>query len=239
MHIVIKKDSLCPTINLPKSKNIKRKKERAVKHMIDYIREIMHVYMGREIAPILSCNEQNAAWLSREERWLEEQPHVLLDALSIRRGMKIADIGAGTGYFTVQLARRIGRQGFVVASDLQSRMLDALLNRSDLPPNVIPVLSTPTNAHLPLNTFDLILLVDVYHEAPRPDLLLRGLRQALISNGRLALVEYRKEDQRVPIDPRHKMSARQVIRELHANRFKLVQRYEHLPWQHLLIFMKQ
>jgi SAM-dependent methyltransferase len=153
--------------------------------------------MGREIAPILSCNEENAAWLSREERWLEEKPELLLDALSIRRSMKIADVGAGTGFITVQLARR----GLVFASELQSQMLDASLYRPDLPDNVVPILSTPTDTGLPSSSCDLILLVDVYHEAPRPDLLLRGLRRALKFNGRLALVEYRKEDPRVPIDP--------------------------------------
>jgi ubiquinone/menaquinone biosynthesis C-methylase UbiE len=197
------------------------------------------MYMGREIAPILSCNEGSVAWLSREERWLEEQPQLLLNGLSIRSGMKVADIGAGTGFITVQLARRVGRQGLVYATDLQPQMLDALLSRPDLPNNVIPILSTPTDTRLPLNTFDLILLVDVYHEAPRPDLLLRGLRRALKSNGRLAIVEYRKEDRRVPIDARHKMTTRQIIMEFQANRFRLVQQFEHLPWQHLLIFTKQ
>jgi ubiquinone/menaquinone biosynthesis C-methylase UbiE len=195
--------------------------------------------MGREIAPILSCNEENAAWLSREERWLEEKPELLLDALSIRRSMKIADVGAGTGFVTVQLARRVGRRGLVFASELQSLMLDTSLYRSDLPDNVVPILSTPIDTGLPSSSCDLILLVDVYHEAPRPDLLLRGLRRALKFNERLALVEYRKEDPQVPIDPRHKMSARQAKMELQANRFQLVQRYEHLPWQHILIFMKQ
>ena len=195
--------------------------------------------MGREIAPILSCNEESAAWLSREERWLEEKPELRLDALSIRRGMKVADVGAGTGFITVQLARRVGRRGLVFASDLQSQMLDALLYRPDLPDNVVPILSSPTDTGLPSNSCDLILLVDVYHESPRPDLLLRGLRRALKSNGRLALVEYRKEDPRVPIDPRHKMSARQANMELQANRFQLVQRFEHLSWQHILIFMTQ
>lgn len=199
----------------------------------------MRVYMGREIAPILPCNQESASWLSREERWLEEQPNLLLDALSLRKGMKVADIGAGTGFITAQLARRIGRRGYVIATDLQTRMLDALLERPDLPSNVVPVLSTPTQTNLPFNTLDLILLVDVYHEAPRPDLLLRDLRRALKSNGRLVIVEYRKEDRRVPINPLHKMSARQVVMELQANRFRLVERYERLPWQHLLIFMKQ
>ena len=195
--------------------------------------------MRREIAPILLCNEGSAQWLSREERGLEEQPELLLDALSIRRGMKIADVGAGTGFITVQLGRRVGRRGLVFATDLQSQMLDALLYRPDLPANVIPILSTPTDTRLPPNTCDLILLVDVYHEAPRPDLLLRGLRRALKPNGRIALVEYREEDPRVPIDPRHKMSARQAVKEFQANRFQLVQRFEHLPWQHILIFIKQ
>ena len=195
--------------------------------------------MGREIASVLPCNEHSFGWLSREERWLEEQPERLLDALSIRRGMTVADVGAGTGFMTVQLARRVGRHGLVVATDLQSEMLDTLLSRSDLPNNVMTVLSTSTNPNLPANTFDLIVLVDVYHEAPRPDLLLKGLRRALKPHGRLVLVEYRKEDPRVPINICHRMSARQVLLELQANRFRLVQQYEHLPWQHLFIFMKQ
>jgi ubiquinone/menaquinone biosynthesis C-methylase UbiE len=198
----------------------------------------MPMYMGREIAPILACNDDSFAWLSREERWLEEQPHRLLDALSIRRGMTVADVGAGTGFMTVQLAHRVGRYGLVVASDLQCAMLDTLINRVDLPANVVAVLSTPIDAHLADNSFDLILLVDVYHEAPWPDLLLKSLRRALKSNGRLALVEYRKEDVRVPIDARHKMSAKQITRELQANRFQLIQQFEHSPWQHLLIFSK-
>ncbi|UJR33497.1 hypothetical protein I4U23_020942 [Adineta vaga] len=195
--------------------------------------------MGRAIAPILSCNEESAAWLSRQERWFEEQPQLLLDALSIRQGMTIADIGAGTGFMTIQLAHRVGRRGSVFASDLQPQMLDVLSNQPDLPANVIPILSTPYDTRLPVNTFDLILLVDVYHETPRPDLLLKGLRRALKPNGRLALVEYRKEDSRIPINSYHKMSARQATLELQTNRFRLIQRYEHLPWQHRLIFMKR
>lgn len=199
----------------------------------------MHVYMGREIASILPCNEESAAWLSRDERWLEELPQLLINTLSIRSGMKIADVGAGTGFISVQLACRVGCHGLVYATELQSTMLDALLRRPGLPRNIIPVLSTPIDTRLPWNTFDLILLVDVYHEAPRPDLLLKGLRRALKSNGRLALVEYRKEDRQVLIDSLHKMNASQIILELQANRFRLVQRFDHLPWQHLLIFMKQ
>ncbi|CAF2711474.1 unnamed protein product [Rotaria sp. Silwood2] len=195
--------------------------------------------MGREIAPILLCNAENFETLSRHERWFQEQPKLLLDALSIQNGMNIADVGAGTGFLTVHLAHRVGPQGFVFATDVQSQMLDALLSRPDLPDNVIPILSTPTDTGLPSKTFDLILLVDVYHEALRPDLLLKDLRRALKSNGRLALVEYRMEDPRITCDPRHKMSARQVIMELEANRFRLVELYEHLPWQHILIFMKQ
>ncbi|CAF0784437.1 unnamed protein product [Rotaria sp. Silwood1] len=195
--------------------------------------------MGREIAPILPCDVVNVAHLSRFERWLQEQPQLLLDALSIQNGMIIADIGAGTGFLTVQLAHRVGQQGLVFATDLQSQMLDILLSRPDLPNNVIPILSTPMDTGLPAETFDLILLVDVYHETPRPDLLLEGLRRALKSNGRLALVEYREEDPRIISDPRHKMSARQAIMELEANRFRLVELFEHLPLQHLLIFMKR
>ncbi|CAF1072591.1 unnamed protein product [Rotaria sordida] len=199
----------------------------------------MHVYMGREIAPILLCNIENLITLTRYERWLQEQPQLILDALSIQPGMKIADIGAGSGFLTIELAHRVGSQGSVFATDLQSQMLDFLLHRPDLPNNVIPILSTSKHTGLPSKTFDLILLVDVYHEAPRPDILLKDLRRALKSHGRLVLVEYREEDPRMTSDPRHRMSARQVVMELEANRFRLVEQFEHLPWQHLLIFKKR
>lgn len=198
----------------------------------------MNFYMGREIAPIMPLNAQNMAWLSRVERSLQEQTQLILDALSIKRGMKVADVGAGTGFITRQLAHRVGRHGFVVASELLPELLGTLLYQNNLPGNVIPVLSTPTDVRLPANTFDLILLVDTYHEAPRPDLLLRGLHRALKANGRLALVEYRQEDLRVPIQLQHKMNARQAIMEFQANRFRLIQRFDHLPWQHLLVFTK-
>ena len=195
--------------------------------------------MGRQIAPCLPCNHQSIFWLSGFARWFQERPDWILDALSIRPGMIVADVGAGTGYLTVPLAHRVGRNGFVVATDLQPNMLHTLLSRPNLPRNIKAVVSTPTNPNLPANTFDLILLVDSYHEAPRPDLLLKGIRRALKPNGRLVIVEYRQEDQRVPIDTLHRMSTRQVLLELHANRFKLIQQFEHLPWQHLFIFKKQ
>ena len=199
----------------------------------------MPSYMGRPIAPVVPCNEQNVFWLSRNERWSEEQPERILDVLAIQPGMVVADVGAGTGFLTVPLAHRVGQSGLVVATDLQSEMLDTLLSRPDLPKNVHAVLATPTNPNLPPNQFDLVLLVDAYHEAPYPALLLRGIRRALKSNGRLVIVEYRQEDRRVPIHPLHRMSTQQVLLELGTNRFQLIQQYEHLPWQHLFIFMKR
>lgn len=199
---------------------------------------MMRTYMGRKIPPILQCDEHSFHWLSREERWLDERPELLINVLSIRHGMKVADVGAGTGFMTIPLAKKVGRHGFVIATDLQPAMLDQIHNRHDLPDNVYTILSTAYQSGLTANTFDLILLVDVYHEAPRPDLLLKDLKSALKSTGRLVLVEYRKEDPRVPIHKDHKMTSVQIQRELHANGFRLIQQFEHLPWQHLLIFQK-
>jgi precorrin-6B methylase 2 len=197
------------------------------------------IYMGRAIADVMTFH--GADWLVRDTRDAEEQPDKMLDALKIQPGMTVADVGAGVGYTSVKMARRVGPKGTVLATDVQPemlRMLDA--NAKDLGiKNIRPVLCTPTDAKLPENAVDLILMVDVYHECSDPEATLKGLRKALKPNGRLVLVEFRAEDPEVPIKPEHKMSVAQVRKELEANGFVFKESLEFLPWQHVIILEKK
>jgi ubiquinone/menaquinone biosynthesis C-methylase UbiE len=165
----------------------------------------------------------------------------MLAALHLRPGMVVADIGAGVGYHAIRMSALVGAAGRVYATDLQPEMLAML--RSSLAErgvgNVTPVLSSDTTTGLPSAAIDLALMVDVYHELSQPERFLRALREALKPDGRLALVEFRGEDPNVPIKEEHEMTAAQVIRELGAAGFELVDRQEFLPWQHILVFTQR
>ncbi len=180
-----------------------------------------------------------ASWLTRPEREAQEQPERMLDALGLLPGQTVADVGAGVGYHAWRLAARVGKNGRVYATDIQPQMLallrDNLAQRGVR--NVVPILATADSSGLPEQSVDLVLLVDVYHEAADPSALLRQLRRALKPSGRLVLVEFRAEDDSVPIRPEHKMAADQLIAELALGGFRLTERHEFLPWQHLLVFV--
>lgn len=199
-------------------------------------RPLPQVYLGRTIAPPMHFS--GAGWLVRAEREQEEQPQRLLRALDVQPGQTLCDFGCGNGYHTLQLARRTGPRGAVYAVDIQPEMLELLAARAAPRgiENIRPLLVDPAAPELPAETFDLILLVDVYHEIADPPRVLAALRQSLRPEGRMALVEFREEDPQVPILPLHKMSQNQVHKELTANRFKLVGQYHGLPWQHLLLY---
>ncbi len=193
-------------------------------------------YMGRTLATPMSY--YGADWLDRPDRETTEQPEHVLDVLGVKEGMTVADVGAGSGYFTVRIARRIGPRGHVLATDLQPEMLDLLRTkvRDAKLGNVVPLLATPSDAKLPRGELDLVLMVDVYHELPRPAQTLAQVRAALRPEGRIALVEYRAEDPDVPIKPEHKMTLAQVRRELEANGFVFRSSDESLPQQRILVF---
>jgi ubiquinone/menaquinone biosynthesis C-methylase UbiE len=195
-------------------------------------------YMGRRIADVMSW--EGVDWLFRETRINEEEPESMLDALAISPGATVADVGAGAGYHSVRLARRVGPKGTVLASDVQPEMLRMLENnaRSAGVTNIKPVRATQADPRLPENAVDLILMVDVYHECSRPDVTLRGLRKALKPHGRLVLVEFRGEDDDVPIKPEHKMTLAQVRREVEPEGYVFKESLEFLPWQHVIIFEK-
>lgn len=193
-------------------------------------------YMGRKIAPTMSY--AHAAWLTRQERNREEDPAKLMKALNIKEGMTVCDLGCGNGFYTLKMAKEVGKSGKVLAVDIQQEMLDMLQKRVDKAElkNVQPILGTVADPKLPDNAVDLILLVDVYHEIDHPTEMLAAMRKSLTKHGRIVLVEFRAEDPNVPILPLHKMTKEQVKKEITANGFKLVEQYDDLPWQHVMFF---
>jgi ubiquinone/menaquinone biosynthesis C-methylase UbiE len=198
----------------------------------------VHPLSGRRIADVMGY--EGAEWLDRRERAAEEEPDLAVAALDLRGGQTVADVGAGSGYMTVRLAKRVGPTGLVYAVDIQPEMLALLNQRLDKErlTNVKPILGLPDDPRLPPSSLDLALLVDVYHELQAPQQVLRQLRAALKPNGSLALVEYRKEDASIPIRFEHKMTAAEVRLEVEAEGFRLWTFNERLPRQHLMIFKK-
>jgi SAM-dependent methyltransferase len=198
----------------------------------------VHPISGRRFANVMGW--QGADWLERSERAFEEQPDKALDALGTLTNLAVADVGAGSGYFTVRLAARVGSAGRVYANDLQPemlKMLGARLARENVR-NVTLVPGAIDDPKLPASSIDLVLMVDVYHEFAEPQKMLRGIRTALKPGGRLVLLEYRKEDPDVPIRFEHKMSVAEAKLELEAEGFTLARTDDRLPRQHILIFSK-
>ena len=195
-----------------------------------------HPVSGRVIAPVMSY--EGAAWLDRPEREEEEAPSKAVAALGIRKGQVVADVGAGSGYYTVRLARAVGRDGRVYATDIQPQMLELLKQRASRErlDNVVPVLAREDDPGLPEATLDLVLMVDVYHELSRPQRVLQQLRRTLKPDGRLVLIEFRKESPWVPIREEHKMSVKEARLELEAEGYGFDRVIDVLPWQHILVF---
>jgi len=196
----------------------------------------VHPVSGRRIAPVMSHTA--ADWLDRPERVQEEQPDRALGVLGVGPGQVVADVGAGSGYYTIRLARRVAPGGTVYATDIQPQMLALLEKRlaRERVTGVIPVLATLDDPGLPEGRLDLILMVDVYHELSRPQQTVRQLKRALKPGGRLALIEFRKEDPSVPIRYEHKMSVAEAKLELESEGYHLAKVSDVLPWQHILIF---
>jgi ubiquinone/menaquinone biosynthesis C-methylase UbiE len=196
----------------------------------------VHPVTGRQIAGVMSA--AGSPWLDRPEREEEEQPDQALAALGIKRGMVVADVGAGSGFMSFKMAKLVGPSGKVYANDIQPEMLEILRTRAreNKITNLETVLGTDRDPKLPAGAIDLILLVDVYHEFSHPQAMLDRMREALKPSGRLVLLEYRKEDPNVPIRPEHKMSVAEVKAELTPEGFQFDQVIEVLPRQHILIF---
>jgi protein-L-isoaspartate O-methyltransferase len=197
-------------------------------------------YMGREIAYVMGY--QGASWLERPEREKEEDPAKLIKALEIKPGMVIADVGAGSGYHSFRLSPLVGEKGKILAVDVQKQMI-AMLNariKKEKTENVKPILSEEKDPKLPKEEVDLIIMVDVYHEFEHPYEMMEKLVEALKPGGRIAFVEFRLEDDAVPIKLVHKMTERQVIREMgEFPEMEHTKTIGTLPWQHIILFSKK
>jgi len=196
----------------------------------------VHPLTGRQIAGIAT----DASWLDRTAREQEEAPERALALLDIHSGMAVADIGAGSGYMTTRLSGLVGPTGKVYANDIQPGMLQIIRDKANAEhlSNIELVQGTETDAHLPADGIDLALLVDVYHELWHPQEMLRSIRRSLKPDGRLVLIEYRKEDPRIPIASTHRMSVADARVEVEAEGFAFYQVIEELPRQHIIVFRK-
>ena len=195
-------------------------------------------YMGREIAATMSA--VHAEWLDRPEREQEERPVKLVDQMDIQPTDAVADIGCGTGHHSLLIAAKATR-GKVYAVDIQRAMLDSVFVRSTALglANVDPVLGTEQSPGLRANSVDKVLMVDVYHELAYPKEMMRAVRIAMRTDALLYLVEFRGEDDQVPIKRIHRMTREQAVREMESHGFDLQRSWEGLPWQHLLVFRKR
>lgn len=195
-------------------------------------------YMGREIARVMG--HEAARWLDRPEREQQEQGLRMLAALKVRPGDVVADIGAGSGYYTFRLARMVGPKGRVKAVDIQQEMLDLIRKRQrrERLRNIDLVLGDSGNPNLDPESLDLVLMVDVYHEFDMPFEMMQHIVDSLKAGGRVAFVEFKLEDAKIPIKLLHKMSVAQVRKEMEPFPLKHKETVNTLPWQHVVIFEK-
>lgn len=195
-------------------------------------------YQGRQIAHVMG--HEGADWLERNDRQQEEGTDILLRELQLKPTDVVADIGAGTGYFSFRISPLVAK-GKVLAVDIQPEMIEYLRDNKtrNKAPNVQPVLGTVQNPNLPAAGVDLVLIVDAYHEFDHPREMMQAIYTALRPGGRLALVEYRAEDPNVPIKRIHKMSEAQARKEVEATGLEFVENRQTLPQQHLLIFQRK
>ena len=196
-------------------------------------------YMDREIAQVMGPG--GIPWLDRPQREEEERPALVVDALELGGGETVADLGAGSGYFTFRIAPKVGRAGKVLAVEIQDEMIETLRRRATEQKitNVVVVKGTESDPNLPANGVDLVLMVDVYHELAYPFEVMTKVRRALKPGGRIVFVEYRKEDPQVQIKEVHKMSVAQLEKEMKVVGFVRLRTVETLPYQHIVIFEKR
>lgn len=196
------------------------------------------VYLGREIARVVSIS--GGGWLERDTRAKEENVKLAVKYLPLTDTSQVADIGAGTGFYTFRIAPQV-KKGKVYAIEIQDDAIDYLKKRSQelKLKNVDVVKGNAKSPNLPANSIDLALMVDVYHELEFPHEYLQSLHTALKPNGKIVLLEYRGEDPDLQIKEHHKTTAAQITKELTANGFTFVEDKSGLPLQHFLIYQKK
>ncbi len=196
------------------------------------------IYHGREIAQMMGFD--GAAWLERTERQKEERADLLMAELALKPGMNVADVGAGTGYYSRRLALQVGPAGKVLAIEVQPQMLRVLETTAKRPGygNIVPVLGAEDNVNLPEASIDLAIMVDVYHELAYPHEVLTSIVRAVRPGGRVVFVEYRGEDFSVPIKSLHKMTEQQIRLEAADQSLVWERTARKLPWQHVVVFRR-
>lgn len=194
-------------------------------------------YMGRQIAYVMGF--QGMAWLERQEREQEERTSLLLQNMDLQSTDVIADIGAGSGYHVFQMAPKT-KEGKIYAVDIQPEMLAAIASRKEKEgyDHIETIKGSLKSVELPPNSIDKVLMVDVYHEFEYPFEIMETIKEALKPTGKIYLIEYRKEDRRVPIKEIHKMTEKQAIKEMNAVGFVLEENLSNLPWQHCMVFIR-
>jgi len=194
-------------------------------------------YQDREIAKVMG--HQAMAWLERNSREKQEQPQAVIEHLPLNPTDQVADLGTGTGYFAFRIANSIP-EGKVYAVDIQPEMLSVVnrLKKQNQVDNLETVLGTEINPNLPPDSIDVALMVDAYHEFAYPQETMKSLYTALKPGGKVILVEYRQENPMIMIKPLHKMSQKQVKKEMKAANFRWQKTQEFLPEQHFMIFQK-
>ncbi|PIQ62530.1 MAG: SAM-dependent methyltransferase [Bacteroidetes bacterium CG12_big_fil_rev_8_21_14_0_65_60_17] len=197
-----------------------------------------NTWMGREIADVMS-SEHGAVWLDRPERDAEELPGRLFAALRLTPSDRVADIGAGTGFFTFPLSERVPH-GRVYAVEVHEALIDTLVARAERlgARNVEPVLGAVDNPSLPEGRLDLVLIVSSYHEFSHPQEMMAHILRSLRPGGRLVVVEYRGEDDTIPVAPLHRMSEEQIRLEMEAAGFEWFDTLDILPMQHVVTFRR-
>lgn len=193
--------------------------------------------MGREISQVVS--QHAIRWLERPDREKEERPSLVMENLELDPDDVVADIGAGSGYFTFLMAPLV-REGKVLAVDIQPEMLKFIEGKKKLEKayNVETVLGTIEDVNLPDDSVDLVILVDAYHEFSHPREMAESIVEGLKPGGRLVFLEYRGEDPSVLIKPLHKMTVQQVQREMNVVGLEFVEVRDFLPIQHFIVFRK-
>src|SRR5260221_2112830 len=210
-----------------------------IENLVGYLRSLR----GAPRPPVARTREisrvsENITWLTRPERESDERPDTLLDALQIPRGVTVVDLGAGAGYFTWRLAQRVGPQGKVFAVEGQRSMLDLMADEGKKRNlrNVELVLGGEHDPRLPDAAADLVLIANAYHEFSDPEAMMAAVRRCLKPNGRVAVIEYSKENSRIPVTGPHKMSFEEIRSEIEPMGFQLDRVLDFLPMQHALIF---
>lgn len=195
------------------------------------------IYLNREIAQVMSA--EGAEWLDRKDRQKEENANLAIEKMNLSPNSMVADIGAGTGYYTFKIAEKLP-YGKVYAVEIQDELIRYLNTRKmeTGSTNVVVIKGDSESPNLPESSLDLAIMVDVYHELQYPKEMLQYISNALKNDGKILLLEYRAEDSKVPIKPLHKMSVEQVNKEMAVSGFRLVYDGEFLPIQHFLLYQK-